>query len=261
MQSQEYQEFTATLLSNLEADWRVIGLVALGSMARQDYAPDRWSDHDFFVIVEAGAQEALRTDLKWLPRYEEVALYFRETAHGLKVVYTNGHLLEFAVFDPEELALARINRYRVLLDRAELEPKLKAIAEATFEWSKASFEDDDKLFGMFLTNMLVGVGRYHRGEKISGHQFVKTHALSHLLTLLKKYLPGAEKAVLDNLDPFRRFERAYPELGQEVNRLLLLEVPAAALGLLELAERELKPYLYNYPSSAVVLIKQTLSQN
>ena len=35
-----------------------------------------------------------------------VLLSFRETAHGLKVLYDDGHLLELAVFAPEELALA-----------------------------------------------------------------------------------------------------------------------------------------------------------
>ena len=48
-----YQRFSRTLIDRLDGMPAVLGLVALGSMAARDYGPDRWSDHDFFVIVEA----------------------------------------------------------------------------------------------------------------------------------------------------------------------------------------------------------------
>jgi hypothetical protein len=51
MTLEEYQAFTDTLQRNLEQDDRVIGLVAAGSMAGEHHLPDRWSDHDFLVIV------------------------------------------------------------------------------------------------------------------------------------------------------------------------------------------------------------------
>jgi hypothetical protein len=49
MDAEGYERFTGRLQDSLTADDRVLGLVALGSMARQDTQPDRWSDHDFFV--------------------------------------------------------------------------------------------------------------------------------------------------------------------------------------------------------------------
>src|SRR4051812_48367660 len=97
-------------------------------MADRDYAPDDWSDHGFFVISSAGEQERLRGDLSWLPRHDGVALAFRETEHGLNVIYDDGHLLEFAVFDLDELGLAGINRYRVLLDRGGVEERVREVA-------------------------------------------------------------------------------------------------------------------------------------
>src|SRR4029079_1817965 len=100
---------------------RAIGLVAVGSMDHRDYAPDEWSDHDFFVLAQPRQQEATRNGLSWLPRRERVALRFRETEHGVSVIYDDGHLLEFAVFDLEELGLASVNRYRILAARAGLE--------------------------------------------------------------------------------------------------------------------------------------------
>lgn len=262
MLKEDFEAFTQQLLHNLEAESNVVGLVALGSMAQRDYQPDRWSDHDFFVITALNEQEHFRTNLTWLPNYSDIVLQFRETAHGLKVLYKNGHLLEFAVFDSNDLAELypiKINRYRVLLDKAELEQSFSQAAAEVKKTANANPIDDNKYFGMFLCNLLVGLGRYHRGEKISGHVFVKTYALTNLLILLEKYLPSDQKELLDNLDPLRRFERAYPQLGQKLDAILALEVPQAALQMLRLADAELQSYLQNYPSEAVQVLEQYFS--
>ena len=125
MDAAAYQAFTTELTRRADADGRFRGLVALGSMAARDYLPDDFSDHDFFAVVEPEHAETLRHERGWLPRAEEIALAFRETAHGVKVVYRDGHLLEFAVFTLEELSFARVNRYRVLLDRGGVAARLE----------------------------------------------------------------------------------------------------------------------------------------
>jgi len=209
----------------------VTGLVAVGSMASVDYEPDQWSDHDFFVITPSGGQEALRAELSWLPFQGELAFSFRETEHGLKVLYADGHLLEFAVFDLEEVALAAVNRYRVLLDRGGVEERLRELAaRSPDDWS------DDYLFGMFVASVQVGLGRAARGERLSGHFFVLWGA-RYLCVFLARVVPSDGHGVLDGYDPLRRFERAYPDLGAEIERAVRDEPPA----LFEIAERELRP--------------------
>ena len=84
MEKAAYEAFTAELVGNLGDRSDVLGLVAVGSMAD---GPDVWSDHDFLVIADPGAAEALRTHLTWLPAHERIVLSFRETAHGVKAVY------------------------------------------------------------------------------------------------------------------------------------------------------------------------------
>src|SRR5437868_13505770 len=111
MERDKYHSFTARLREGLEADRRVLGLVALGSMSGEPPEPDQWSDHDFFVISRDGEEERLRTELAWLPDPDEVVFAYRETAHGVNAFYRSGHLLEFAVFTLDELQLARVNRY------------------------------------------------------------------------------------------------------------------------------------------------------
>jgi hypothetical protein len=213
-------------------------------MAAVDYDPDRWSDHDFFLIVPAGRQEELRDDLSWLPRGDEIELAFRETAHGLKVVYADGHLAEFAVFDLEELGVAGVNRYRVLLDRGGVEERVREVAAR-----RPQRQSDDYLFGMFVTGVQVGAGRVARGERLSGAFFLVS-AARHLCALLADALPAERRSLLDDLDPLRRFELVYPELGAEIEAAL--RDPAT---LLLIAERELQPVRPELPWQALEAVR------
>lgn len=253
MDPEDYERFTRGLEKRLEADPRVLGLVAVGSMARHDYLPDRWSDHDFLVVVAPGTQESFRSNLGWLPRHDEIALSFRETAHGVKVVFRDGHLIEFAVFDPDELTVARINRYRVLFDRERIAERLARVAAATHE--QAMPPSNEWLIGQFLTNLLVGAGRHNRGEKLSGRQLVEGSALAHLVMLLTKHAASPETAKLDSLDPLRRFEAAFPDLGRRLDAVLGLDTPRAACALLDIALEELPGRI---PAAAVAAVRPRL---
>ena len=238
MRPDDYDAFTRELVHGLAGDDRVLGLVAVGSMAARDYRPDEWSDHDFFVITVSGVQETLREDVSWLPRAERIAHWYRETEHGLQVLYGDGHLVEFAVFDLRELGLASVNRRRVLLDKGGVEKRVTEVAAQSATRARPS---DEHEFGKFIGCILVGTGRSRRGEELSGGRFVKDLALQFLLVLLARALPAENAGLLDDLDPYRRFELVHPELAAELVALTKLDTVDAALGLLDVAERELRP--------------------
>jgi len=255
-----YAAFTEALVRSLSADPRVIGLVAAGSMAQTDHAPDVWSDHDFWIVTVPGAQEHFRTVYDWLPDSARLVLAFRETAHGLKLLYDTGHLIEYAVFDEAELDVVRINSYRLLLDRANLAARLAAIQTRTMdEATQRAERADSYLFGQFLTNLLVGVGRHARGEHLSGHDFVRRQAVGHLLPLLIKYTPASRPDQLDNLDPLRRFEFAFPALGEQLDAALALHTPSAADALRDIADSALRAHLDDYPAAAVAAVRGTIA--
>lgn len=242
MTPEAHAAFTAALVSALAADPEVVGVVLLGSSSGLPPPPDAFSDHDFFVVTRPGAQERFRTTLGWLPDAAAIALAFRETAHGVKVLYAGGHLVEFAAFDLDELAVARVNRYRVALDRADVAVRMERVHAASSAEAAAA-PDLGWLAGQFLTALVVGTARDARGERLSGHQFIRGHALRHLLVLLQTRLPQDVVSRLDNLDPHRRFELARPDLGRELEAVLRQPAPAAAKALLDIAARELPELL------------------
>ncbi|MCY1045555.1 hypothetical protein OV208_29840 [Corallococcus sp. bb12-1] len=256
MDADAYQGFTTELTRRADADGRFRGLVALGSMAARDYLPDDFSDHDFFVIAQPGHAETLRQERGWLPRAEEVSHAFRETAHGVKVVYRDGHLLEFAVFDLEELSWARVNRYRVLLDRGDVAARMEERAQATARELQQTAPDDAWLFGQWLTQVLVGLGRHARGEVLSGRSRLD-EAVRLFCLLLARHVPASEASVLDGLDPLRRVERVYPSLGRELARAQEGDSPGLARALLQFAARELS-HVPAFPREGVAAVEARL---
>ncbi|HEY0141935.1 MAG TPA: hypothetical protein VGF48_13635 [Thermoanaerobaculia bacterium] len=211
----DYHAFTRELVDSLSANGSILGIVALGSMAeRNGRTPDRFSDHDFFVITEEA--EPLRSSTEWLPEPQTIVLWFRETAHGCKAIYEDGHLIEYAVFTPDELQLARVNDYRVLLDRERIEERMAGLAALP-----SPSVDREYLRGMFLSHILVAATRAQRGELLSA-RFMLTHAMRFLVQLV-----GGGP---DNLDPLRRF--SHFNKGEEIERAMQQEITAAARALL-----------------------------
>lgn len=253
-----YRAFTGLLLSRLEARPEVLGLVALGSMAERGEVPDEFSDHDFFVIAERAAAEALRQTDDWLPSRDRIRLRYRETAHGVKVVYEDAHLLEFAVFTLDEIALARVNRYRVLLDRSDVESRMaraRAETQASLERERAS---DEWLCGQILTEILMGASRAARGEVLSGSERL-TSATRHLVTLLRRHSPAPAEARPDDLDVLRRIELAYPELGVQLSEASSAPSLTRASVLLDAAENTLGPVLPAFPHAATKAIRARIA--
>ncbi|NLF78532.1 MAG: hypothetical protein GX573_22800 [Chloroflexi bacterium] len=259
MNARDYAAFTETLTRTLERDPRVLGLMAAGSMAGLSHQPDEWSDHDFWVVVEPDAVAWFRAHRDWLPGSDHIVLYFIDAEYqGLTAIYDSGHLAEFAVSDRDGLRTFKVNDYRLLIDRVGLAADLERLQQATTAGFQAAIQDDASLLGRFLTNLLIGMGRYRRGEYLSARQFISVWTLHPLLRLIAKHVPAEGAAALDNLDPMRRFEMAYPKTAGEINALLRLDLDRAAAGLLDLAERLLRGRVAAYPDDAARALRQTV---
>ena len=233
-----YLEFSDTLAKNVEADPNLIGLVLVGSTS-DTFRVDQWSDHDFFLVTSEGRAEDYRRDLRWLPNADQIAWSPRETAHGLKVVYDFGHVLEFAVFNDSELTMAKVNAASVSVDKSDIAERVIAMREASKSTGRA---DRNAELEIALTHILIGVGRYRRGETLIAGEQIRSYLVGNLLSLvadLKSPVPGSESTE-DNLNRFRRFETRYPEQSARIQDLLARDVESAAKGILEFFE-ELTP--------------------
>jgi hypothetical protein len=260
LKPEAFAAFTQAIVDRLDADPRVIGLVAAGSAAGTDRQPDAWSDHDLWIVTVPGQQEHFRTAHDWLPEPERIVVAYRETEHAAKRLYDDGHLIECAVVDESELDVMLLNSYRVLIDKANLAHRLAERHARTTQAVAARPHDDAKLWGEFLSHLIVGVGRHQRGEKLSGLRFVKVFAILDLLGLIDRHVPPERPAPRDNLDPLRRFEAAYPTLGARINAALALDTPLASAALIDLADDLFRDRLAVYSSTAIATARAYASR-
>jgi hypothetical protein len=233
-----YFEFSESLADNVAGDPNLLGLVLLGSTA-DTFRVDEWSDHDFFLITKEGLGEDYRQDLSWLPFADQIAWAPRETDHGLKVVYEFGHVLEFAVFNNSELELAKVNAVTVPVDKSDLTERVEKLRQLSVP--AAPTDPAAKLqidLELLLSHILIGVGRYRRGETLIAGEQVRNYLMPNLLNLITNWVepaPGSE-ASEDNLNRFRRFEKRYPAASVEITEALAGDVETAAKKILKLVE-------------------------
>ena len=246
-------KYSESLIDSCKKNPKIIGLVLVGSTAETERV-DEWSDHDFFVITESNDQEPLRNDLSWLPQPQEIAFWFRETEHGLKVVYRSGDVLEFAIFDRDELRGCTVNHHRLAYGDEKVR---QALSEAKNRLPEVVVGDDLADFRQFLSVLIIQVGRARRGELLTAGQGIRGTAATALLKVLTRRLPYDSR--LDRLDVSRRFEFAHPEIGKVTADALAQHPEPAAKDLLKISEKYLAPLWGDYPTGEVQTVKEILS--
>ena len=250
-----FLDYSRSLTEACLAHPEIIGLVLVGSAAETERV-DKWSDHDFFVITPSGSQDLLRTNLNWLPNSESIAFSFKETLHGLKVVYESGAVLEFAVFDCAELQTCDVNHHYLAYGNEEV---AQALESATNRKVEVSGTNNLKDFRLFLSLLIIGVGRSRRGEILAAGENIRSTATYALLKVFTQQL--GKNPQLDRLDARRRFESVHPEIGNIIGTALTMQPENAAKTLLNIADNFLAPIWDEYPHREVDVVRRALSWN
>lgn len=211
-----------------------LALLALGSVGLEQDRLDAYSDLDFFVIVQDGAQAAYLADLGWLRAVCPIAYAFRNTVHGYKLLFEDGIYAEFAVFTLTELAHAAFPPARLVWQAAGVDPAIGLPRQVPAPPDERTVEE---LLGEALTNLYVGLGRYHRGERLSAQRFIQGYAVDRVLELAP-HIEQEQAAHRDRFSAERRFEQRFPTLAQELPRFIQgydrsPELAAAILAFLE----------------------------
>ena len=248
-----YFEFSETLSANVASNPNLMGLVLLGSTADTSRV-DEWSDHDFFLITKEGLGEDYRQDLSWLPFADHIAWAPRETDHGLKVVYDFGHVLEFAVFNDSELELAKVNSVAVPVDKSNLTARVEKLRQLSVPAAPADPAAKLQIdLELLLSHILIGVGRFRRGETLIAGEQIRSYLVPNLLNLITSWVEPAPGSAVseDNLNRFRRFEKRYPAAAEAITAALASDVETAARKILDLVE-SLDPTTHNSAKYQVV---------
>ncbi|MFV9505164.1 MAG: hypothetical protein AB4911_11430 [Oscillochloridaceae bacterium umkhey_bin13] len=184
-----------------------LALIGLGSTGLERDRLDAYSDLDFFVVVERDAKPRYLANLDWLADAAPIAYHFRNSVDGYKLLYADGVFCEFAVFTPQELAVAQGSAARIIWERPGATLPLPQ-APLPGEQPEVAWQ-----VGEALTNLYVGLGRFRRGEVLSAARFIQQYAVDRVLALVTQ-IEQATPASDDPFAPERRVEQRYPELAR-----------------------------------------------
>jgi hypothetical protein len=188
---------------------QALALIGLGSVGAELERLDAYSDLDFFVVVEPGHKLRFINQLDWLSRLGPIAYAFRNTADGYKLLFEDGVFCEFAVFEEAELRQIPFAAGRIVWKRANVPDSL---GQPPADKAAPSLPPAEWSLGEALTNLYVGLGRYHRGEKLSALRFIQGYAVDRVLELSESLEPPTV-AHRDLFARERRYEQRHPRLA------------------------------------------------
>jgi hypothetical protein len=227
---------------SLSASPHGLALIGLGSVGVELERLDAYSDLDFFAIVEDGYKAQYIHDLSWLGAVNPIAYQFRNTADGYKLRFADGIFCEFAVFELSELQAIPFSRGRIIWKQPHLPDTLGAPSQTASSMPPTV----EHLVGEAITNLYVGLGRFHRGEKLSAMRFIQGYAVDRILDLAPHLEPEANP-LKDQFANERRFESRFPQTAAHLPNFLLGydRTPESALAILEFLEKrfEVSPIL------------------
>ena len=191
---------------------KAVALIGLGSVGIEVDRLDEFSDLDFFAIVEPGYKTEFIEQLDWLSSICPIAYSFRNTPDGHKLLFRDGVFCEFAVFEERELPEIPFAAGRIIWkkqgvpDTLALPRRVHSVHEnPSLEWS----------LGEALTNLYVGVSRYHRGEKLSAMRLIQGYAVDRVLELAERIGMSAS-SVGDVFALERRYEQRHASIAKEL---------------------------------------------
>lgn len=222
MKEVDYMGFKDLLLGRLQQiahsvreSQHALALLALGSAGAESYRMDQYSDLDFFVICEKGFKESFISDLSWLKQVAPIAYLFKNTNDGYKLLFEDGVFCEFAVFEHEEVKDIQFTEGKIIWKREGFDSsvcetqRLPAEKALDLEW----------VLGEAMTNLYVGLCRYHRGERLSAYYFIQNYALQRILELITLVETPLD-IKKDIFSISRRFEFRYPEKSKLLSRMI-----------------------------------------
>ena len=216
----------AMLLARLDAvgaalrdSGHALALIGLGSVGLDRDRLDRYSDLDFFAVVERSHKARYIDSLDWLEAAHPVTWHYRNTIDGHKALMADGVFCEFAVFEPQELAPIPFAPGRIVWKRDDVDP---TIAVPRKPVPDDRLPDEEWIVGEALGLLFVGMQRWHRGERLSAARLIQVHAVDRLIEFdeLRARQSGASPAGGDPFNRERRLERRRPGLAQELAALV-----------------------------------------
>lgn len=207
-----------------------LGLLGLGSVGVELSRLDQYSDLDFFLIVKKGRKSTYLDSLFWLSDVYPLVYSFRNTVDGYKILFADGVYGEFAVFEEDELSDISYSEGRWIFKK----PDCKVSNVQIMPFKTLENSQTDVAVNELLTNLLVGLQRFRRGERLAAQRLIEVHALNQLISILPS-IYVEENIIGDKFNLERRIEFRFPAFAKKIPLFVqgIENIPASAQHLLD----------------------------
>lgn len=192
---------------------------------------DNDCDIRLVVLVATGNEEKLLQNIRWLADIQHIAYEFKRSPGHFRFLFSDGLFCDFTVTEEQNLDISDLPQGQILWQKDVAKTDYKEAINVTRRDKSTNpiankHEESCWLLGEFLTNLLIGLRRYSKGDKLSAFYVIQHHALSQLLELVDKWEDKTaikinaapqmcdscvSKTETSNLEP-TSFEANYPQL-------------------------------------------------
>lgn len=189
-----------------------LALLGLGSVGKDLDRIDEYSDLDFFAIVKDGCKREYIDNLNWLSSITPISYKFLNSPDGYKIMFEDGIFCEMAVFESHELEAIPFSEGRLIWKSDDFNENLVTPKRLPIINNHV---DINWAVGEALTNLYVGLGRFHRGEKLSAARFIQNYAVDRILDL-SQIIDTEIDYYKDIFQNERRYEKRFLNISKEL---------------------------------------------
>ena len=169
-------------------------------------------------IVNADSKFPLLDNLAWLSEVQHIAYSYRRNPNGHRLLFSDGIFCELYLYSDNQLQPGPApNYYPQVWHNNSYSSTDMPHFDQSCEGGKPA-----PLVGELLTNIIIGLRRFARGDKYLAFTNVQQTALNHLLTLVELWQPesssteseSGETETESNSEP--NLESKYPELAEHL---------------------------------------------
>jgi lincosamide nucleotidyltransferase len=219
------------------ASGHALAVLALGSSGRELDRVDEYSDLDLWVIAEEGYQQSFLADMDWIQAASPLIHRHKHGPTGYSLLFEDGIFAEVDAFEMSDLASLGFTEARIAWKRPEIPDTIRLPHKETKPGQRAL----EEMLGEALGNLYVGLGRFHRGEKLTAMRFVQVYAVDRLLEMAR-LLETEQPYWPDVFGNERRFEKRFPRIATTLPKLLqgYERTPESAQAMLEFLDEHFK---------------------
>lgn len=187
-----------------------LALLATGSMGLYPWYADEYSDIDLLIVTHEN-HDPIIDSFSFLESISPISYQFRYNDNCIKCFFEDGIFCELSIIEENHMHTLAHSGFSVIwqLDHTELSYlQPQGYVTHPVHW----------LLGELETVLYTGVCKLQRGENLAALGYIEGRARELMCSIISQTKERKEPSTEDPFSKDRRFELAYPAIGEQLYR-------------------------------------------